>query len=493
MFQGCPNAGGWSHASSPDLVHWTDHGIHVAAQQETYEGMDSNVSPCSGFVTVDDAGRPCAGFRQCGSSKGTTGLNPKANTWDVPLELRCSENGNNMTAWGAPDFIFPFYYFRALPYDPVRPWKDEDGQWYVAMSTDACNATQQKPCPGGGRLDLFTSPKLHGDGADWKQLAPMFTTNTTVSGKVKTDNAITGEFVTSGYFGGLSGDPDGGSTRVITQNRAGPTYWVGKQSNGGAFEAYWDKEGAVGHYDYGSLTMARTLGSDPNQVAKNGRRVLVGWIGGTPASQSLGRDLTLSADYELLQQFVPELKALRIGAGSVLSVPRGAVGDAARAHSLSTEIASTPFAEVVATFTFDAATPPRSRFGVSVLGAGEAATNVFVDCSTYADGNGCVAGTDSSSQKGREISGPLLPTDLARTAITTAMHTTTSAGSAVATTHIHIYVDGGIVEAIFNNRTAMVAYATPDSAEATDIALFGVGGAVGGELQSWQLKPVNNL
>ena len=28
---------------------------------------------------------------------------------------------------------------------------------------------------------------------------------------------------------------------------------------------YWDKVGAVGHYDYGSLTMARTLGSDPNQ------------------------------------------------------------------------------------------------------------------------------------------------------------------------------------------------------------------------------------
>ena len=49
-----------------------------------------------------------------------------------------------------------------------------------------------------------------------------------------------------------------------------------------------------------------TLGSDPNQVAVNGRRVLIGWIGGgSPASQSLSRDLTLSADYELLQQFVP--------------------------------------------------------------------------------------------------------------------------------------------------------------------------------------------
>ena len=49
----------------------------------------------------------------------------------------------------------------------------------------------------------------------------------------------------------------------------------------GDYQRYRDvlgrnKAGAVGHYDHGSLTMARTL-SDPNQVAKNGRRVLIGW------------------------------------------------------------------------------------------------------------------------------------------------------------------------------------------------------------------------
>ena len=126
---------------------------------------------------------------------------------------------------------------------------------------------------------LLVSDALHGPKANWKQLPPLFTTNATKSGMKESPGAITGEFVTSGYFGGLSGDPDGGKTRVVTQNRAGPTYWVGKQVAGGQFEAYWDKVGAIGHYDYGTLTMARTLGSDPNQVAKNGRRVLVGWIG----------------------------------------------------------------------------------------------------------------------------------------------------------------------------------------------------------------------
>ena len=40
---------------------------------------------------------------------------------------------------------------------------------------------------------------------------------------------------------------------------------------------YWDRLGAVGYYDHGNLSMARTLGSnDPNQVAVAGRRVLIG-------------------------------------------------------------------------------------------------------------------------------------------------------------------------------------------------------------------------
>ena len=82
---------------------------------ETYEGMDStSCGPCSGFVTVDDEGTPCAGFRQCGSTKGATGLNPAAHKWDVPMELRCAEN-KNLTNWGKPIWIYPAYFYRGLP------------------------------------------------------------------------------------------------------------------------------------------------------------------------------------------------------------------------------------------------------------------------------------------------------------------------------------------------------------------------------------------
>ena len=63
--QGCPASFGWSHSVSKDLVHWEDQGRGVHMIHETYEGMDStSCGPCSGFVTVDDKGTPCAGFRQ---------------------------------------------------------------------------------------------------------------------------------------------------------------------------------------------------------------------------------------------------------------------------------------------------------------------------------------------------------------------------------------------------------------------------------------------
>ena len=71
----------------------------------------------------------------------------------------------------------------------------------MEISVDGCNATTRKaPCAAGGQLDLWTSPKLHGDGADWKYVGPMVTTP-----KTPLDNSAAHEFVTSGYFGSIPG------------------------------------------------------------------------------------------------------------------------------------------------------------------------------------------------------------------------------------------------------------------------------------------------
>ena len=68
-------------------------------------------------------------------------------------------------------YLFNVSFWRAIPYDPARPWKEGDGMWYQLLSMDACNATWHVPsslmraCEGGGQLDLWRSPKLRGAGA----------------------------------------------------------------------------------------------------------------------------------------------------------------------------------------------------------------------------------------------------------------------------------------------------------------------------------------
>ena len=473
VFQGCPNSGGWSHASSTDLVHWSDNGLGPVLINETYAGMKSSVSPCSGFVAVNDDNVPCAGFRQCGSTNGTTELNPAAHSWDVPMEVRCATNAE-LTEWGEPQWLNAIYYYRALPYDPVRPWKDTDGKWYYGLSTDGCNATTEKvPCAAGGRLDLFTADKFDGP---WTQLAPLFTTNTTISGKQATAS-ISGEFVTSGYFGALPGDPSGGASRVVTQNFGAPTFWVGAQPTpGGPFTPHWDKPGAVGHYDYGRLTMARTLGGDPNQVAVAGRKVLVGWIQAPgwrppgwplvqPASQSLGRDLSLSAGHELLQQFVPELASLR--------------GKHARTTELHVVKPASMQLEVVATFT-GILDLPKPVFGVDVLvpANGSQSVSLTVDCTAPAADADCHVSIGGATVPQTSV-GPLL----------------FGAGER-GVVRMHAIVDHSIIELIVNNRTAIVQYASPPSEAWSGVRLRGPGqpGQLGlgyqASLDYWELDSI---
>ena len=159
-------------------------------------------------------------------------LNPTS-VPQVPLELRCAQN-NNLTSWSGPEYLFWFYFNRNLPYDPVRPWKDVDGQWYATISADSCNDTV--PCHGGGREYLYTSPAMRGPDANWTLLGPLFSSNWTVLLPFQPSVAETDEFVTAGYFGALSGDPRGGRTRCLTNNvnpLGGTTaYFCGTQVRG---------------------------------------------------------------------------------------------------------------------------------------------------------------------------------------------------------------------------------------------------------------------
>ena len=137
------------------------------------------------------------------------------------------------------------------------------------------------------------------------------------------------------------GDPLGGATRVLTNNvfdagLGGTTaYFMGTQAAGGPLVVDYAAGNATGMIDWGAFTpagnggvgvagviaagdgaykMARTLSSQPNQVAVAGRRIMTAWLdSGSVALQALPRDLSLDpAGAGLLQQFSPELQALRL-------------------------------------------------------------------------------------------------------------------------------------------------------------------------------------
>lgn len=244
IWQGCGS--GWGHSWSPDLVRWQFIAIAPHAMLETYEGMASDSTPCSGFATLDDAGRLCAGFRQCSSTHGTTGLNPAAAAWDVPLELRCANvssqiRGPPVLDWSAPHYLYnPYYHTNPLPYDPPRPWREAlpNGSGYIwrsLLSTHGCNDTQHGgdsplnctidtccsgpvcACTRGGRLDMWEAPGLTGP---WSlQSEPFFAENTTAGPQPSAcgQGFIHNEFVTTGVFGV-------GDSVVVTSNYCGNLY-----------------------------------------------------------------------------------------------------------------------------------------------------------------------------------------------------------------------------------------------------------------------------
>ena len=188
------------------------------------------------------------------------------------------------------------------------------------------------------------------------------------------------------------------------------------------------------------------------QVAAPGRKVLVGWVGGMNASLSLARDLSLSAQYELLQQFVPELQTLR------------------GAHTHTTDsghlVEAGMSLEIVARFTIPGApalhAPPTSTpvFGLDVLAAtdGSSAVRIRVNCSAPAIDASCHIHVDATAQGGDLYRAPLFFANGAEPPWHVAMHA---------------IVDHSIIELIVNNRTAIAAITSPPSEHHNSVRLVG--------------------
>ena len=255
--------------------------------------------------------------------------------------------------------------------------------------------------------------------------------------------------------------------------------------------------------------MAGTWGVEGgNQVATlNGRHVLAGWMGNGvwlncppdsntsklcsgAASQSLSRDLTLSAQSELLQQFVPELQGLRIVGSKQearMHIERRGSGTAAPAAAAAVAILGGSMQlEVVATFSF--AQNPTHSFGLSMLSGAANVTigNCTANDATLGGRGGCMIWDVVGRLKAQNAAFPNASYSPFAIPVLPA-----------ASKHIsvHTIIDGVQIETIVNNRSAFTYSAWRKFAAAdTEVALFGVGGTTGvtATLVTWRLKDTGN-
>ena len=517
---------GWNHALSTDLVHWQAGTHGPKAVHETYAGMVSYSDPCSGFITKDpETGDVCAGFRQCGSSQGVAGGKP----WDVPLELRCALD-DDLKSWNdaSPEYLFNVSFWRGIPYDPARPWREANGNWYQLLSMDGCNVTglQNLPCHKGGMLGMWTSPALRGAGADWSYVGPVFETNATVL----KDGFLSKEFVTIDYVGKLEGDPTptaagGTGTRLFLNNVGGngggdgccsgtTSYFVVEQEAGGLMKqvapgqlmADWGAfslrslpvpyrsarrqlveeagdgrtRGKVTTMPSGldllsgtasrGLSMARTLGSEEaDQVNLPGRKVLIGWTGPAPGSMpQIGNGASAqSLPREL--SLAPDRSLLQRFVPELKSLrtsPLTTTPGASSSPGLQAEVYATLPAEC------GEVVGAVGACGVSVFGDGANATTISL--MPYI-GLVVINGTLQGNEDVR--GGPLPPP------------CTLATCGVEGGWRIHAILDHSIIEVIVNNATAFVVYASPASAKATQVAMLGGKG----KAEVWPLKSANNL
>ena len=498
----------WQHATSRDLVTWTNRGNQIG----TY----------SGFLLKAEDGKIYAGQRcdnvwcdangtkvapQCGDPRqtgcpgvvinGTGPISGLVHSVDmVPLFIT-SATDETLTKWEGHHYPFNPSEYRGMAFDP-QAWRDVDGKVYIAVATDGCNSTTRKmPCVDGSAIFLWRAPSLLSNPEQWEALGAMFTTNDDAMAK----GGSRGEMVTPSYTGNLAGDPQGGSTRLLTNNVChGTTYWLGNQANGSKFldrKGGWTfaRDGETGMIDWAAVvanssaiasgktgkealstgmqmvpgtchaaySMARTLGDPSGQtVATKGRKIMVAWIGnGTFASQSLPRDLSLSpADGSLRQTWIPELQKLRVG-GSLI---KGGLQ-----------------LEVFARFAVGTGT---GRFGVNVLctASGSEVTEVGVDPEAG------IVFIDGRKSGSCDAMSWLCPHHLPNQPSSPRAAGLYPAGPLLGSRKIvsvHCYIDGVYVSCIFNNQTAVTAMVAPTADATADVASFGSGATA--TIEAWEL------
>ncbi len=419
----------WAHATSSDMIHWQHEPVVLAP---TPDGPDSN-GVFSGSAVLDH-GRPAVIY---------TGVAPPAN--GAPATLRDGKHvwretqclavaqDDNLRTWkkvSEPVIADPPTGMQVTGFRDPCLWREGD-QWMLILGSGTSDQ--------GGAILLYTSRDLR----RWTYLHPLL--QGSPSAKPSTNPVDTGDMWECPDFFPL------GNKHVLLISTMGKVRWkVGTYAD---YRFTPEKEGVV---DWGSYYAAKTM------LDRDGNRILWGWIpetrsdaeliaAGWAGAMSLPRALALNAQNELETEVSSAAHQLRSSALKLTSssTPAGRqkAFDTLRIHDLKAEL--------------DMQMQPKGGEFALTLQSEDGKLFAAISC------------TNNSRARELRVSNIAAPLS----------------GSAGEGVHLHMYLDGSVLEIFANQTTTLTAriYQVP----AGPLRLRLTSGVEIISLQVWQIRPIS--
>jgi len=419
----------WAHATSPDMIHWQHEPIALAP---TPGGPDQD-GVFSGSAVLDQ-GTPTVIYTGVAPPKNDSEatLRDGVHTWRETQCLAVAED-EDLRSWRKlpePVIASPPAGMEVLGFRDPCLWREGD-RWMLILGSGVRGK--------GGVILLYSSPDLR----HWTYLHPLV--EGSPSGKSAVNPVDSGDMWECPDFFPLGGK------HVLLVSTMGKVHWkVGRYANQ-RFTP--ENEGVV---DWGSYYAAKTM------IDRDGNRILWGWIpetrpdreliaAGWAGVMSLPRGLSLNPQNELQTEAASVARQLRVLSAHIderTSAPeRQKILESLRIRDLASEL--------------DVQIQPRdSEFSLTVQSE---------DGKPFAE-VACTKKWRARELRINEIVAPL-------------------AGTAGSPVHLHMFLDGSVLEVFANGTVA----ATARIYEAiTNPLLLRFENAELISLDVWQMKPISN-
>jgi beta-fructofuranosidase len=418
----------WAHATSLDLIHWKHEPIALSPSPN---GPDSD-GVFSGSAIVDGAA-PTVIYTGVASpsSDAEATLRDGHHVWRETQCLAVAQD-NDLRVWRKlvdPVIAAPPPDLEVTGFRDPYVWREGD-RWMLILGSGIRDR--------GGAILLYSSPDLH----RWTYLHPLV--QGSPSGKDSANPVDTGDMWECPDFFPL------GDKHVLLISTMGKVLW--KVGTYAEQRFTPEKEGVV---DWGSYYAAKTM------LDREGNRILWGWIpetrpdaeliaAGWAGAMSLPRVLSLNRQNELQTEVSPAANQLRSRpttlAGTTHRDRQKALGSL-RIHDLAAEL--------------DLRLQPNSDAFTLTLQSedGEPSASIF-----YANKS------NTRELRINNIAAPL-------------------AGTGNSPVHLHIYLDGSVLEIFANETTSLTARIYPTASGpvcltlASDVEIL--------SLDAWQITPIS--